>query len=204
MQGVNRVLADANVLYSRTLRDWLFLLKLETATGMYSICSTEDIIAEVLYALRRKNPTLDGQNTFNIRKLLVSSIDELISEFDGSVPNPYNDVNDSHIHSVAVCSGLEIVLTSDTGLLSLADSAREDLPYELMHPDDFFVLIDDSAPHVVKSVTSKQLNFWTERHSGSDKNRRSHLVEALKQAGCPNFALRVQGHLRSLAGAPGQ
>jgi hypothetical protein len=178
MHGINRVLADANLLYSRTLRDWLFLLKLETTTGMYSVCSTEDILSEVLYSYRRNNPTIDG-----------------------SIPNPFLDVNDSHLHAVAVSASIDILLTCDTGLLSVELATRDVLPYEVMHPDDFFLLIDDSAPHVVKSVTAKQVEYWESRQAGANEQRRPSLVEALIRAGCPNFGQRVQVHLKNLAGA---
>jgi len=201
MHGINRVLADANLLYSRTLRDWLFLLKLETATGMYSVCSTEDILSEVLYSYRRNNPTIDGQATSSLRKSLEASIDDFISGFDGSIPNPFLDVNDSHLHAVAVSASIDILLTCDTGLLSVELATRDVLPYEVMHPDDFFLLIDDSAPHVVKSVTAKQVEYWESRQAGANEQRRPSLVEALIRAGCPNFGQRVQVHLKNLAGA---
>ena len=42
---------DANVLYSRTLRDWMLMLRLE-ADGMYVVLTTEDILTEVLYHFR--------------------------------------------------------------------------------------------------------------------------------------------------------
>jgi predicted nucleic acid-binding protein len=201
MHGISRVLADANLLYSRTLRDWLFLLKFETTTGMYSVCSTEDILSEVLYSYRRNNPTINGQATSNLRKLLEASIDDFISVFDGSVPNPFLDVNDSHLHAVAVSSSIDILLTCDTGLLSVELATRDVLPYEVMHPDDFFLLIDDSAPHVVKSVTAKQVEYWESRQAGANERRGPSLVEALTRAGCPKFGLRVKGHLKNLAGA---
>ncbi|BDZ61537.1 hypothetical protein GCM10025873_13280 [Demequina sediminis] len=50
-----RVLLDANVLMSRTLRDAIFLIQIESP-GMFATCWTEDILAETLYHLRRRNP----------------------------------------------------------------------------------------------------------------------------------------------------
>ena len=54
---VTRVLIDANVLYSRTLRDWILLLEIESEARMFKVHWTEDILAEVLYRTRRKSPT---------------------------------------------------------------------------------------------------------------------------------------------------
>jgi hypothetical protein len=40
------VFADANVLYSRTLRDWTFLLSEES--GMYSVMSAREAVVEAM------------------------------------------------------------------------------------------------------------------------------------------------------------
>lgn len=45
---VTRVLVDANVLFSRTQRDWLFLLKLKSEGRIFTVSSTVDIIAETV------------------------------------------------------------------------------------------------------------------------------------------------------------
>ncbi|MGB4834514.1 MAG: hypothetical protein WBP28_00340 [Nostocoides sp.] len=70
------VLVDANVLYSRTLRDWLFLLKLRSEAGMFTVYATEDIIAEVLYRLRRDNPNEPGHFIAGIHDRIVANIDD--------------------------------------------------------------------------------------------------------------------------------
>lgn len=57
------MLVDANVLFSRTLRDWLFLLRNETEGGMFTVYATEDILAETLYRMRRKYPLAPGHLT---------------------------------------------------------------------------------------------------------------------------------------------
>lgn len=54
---VTKVLADANILYSRTIRNWLCLLYLRGGHDMFQILWTEDIMAETLYR-RRNNPFL--------------------------------------------------------------------------------------------------------------------------------------------------
>ena len=47
------VLPDANVLFSRTLRDWLFLLA--HRGRLYTVHSTEDILAETMAKYRIVN-----------------------------------------------------------------------------------------------------------------------------------------------------
>lgn len=103
-----RVLVDANVLYSRTLRDWLALLYLES-DSFFSVYWTEDILAEAMYL-----------------------------------------------------------------------------------PDDFFVLVDESAPDIVRAVVSKQQHYWLTRRS------RANLPQSLIAAGCQHFADRVRRHLRDI------
>ena len=109
------VLVDANVLYSRTLRDWLFLLKLRSEAGMFTVYATEDIIAEVLYRLRRDNPNKPGHFIAGIHDRIVANIDDRITDFqiDGSFPG--DDPDDAHVHAAAVASGARILLTDDSG-----------------------------------------------------------------------------------------
>lgn len=183
-----RVLVDANVLYSRTLRDWLFLLKLESNGGMFTVLATEDVIAETLYRLRRKNPTADGSLISSVHDRIVKNIDERISDFviDGSFLG--DDGDDAHVHAAAVAGGASIVLTDDNGW---SDAIADQLPYEVHHPDSFFTLTDDSAPHVVRSVVARQVEYFCRRDGRAD------LPGALQRAGCFEFAERVRRHLNS-------
>ncbi|MCH5643313.1 hypothetical protein [Gordonia sp. ABSL49_1] len=54
--SATRVFVDENVLWPKTLRDWLFLLRNATGGEMFTVCSTEDVVAEAIYTLRRKKP----------------------------------------------------------------------------------------------------------------------------------------------------
>ena len=49
------VFVDANILFSKTLMDWLFFLH-EENPGMFQLISTQDVFSEVLYNMRRNNP----------------------------------------------------------------------------------------------------------------------------------------------------
>ncbi|RNI24254.1 hypothetical protein [Flexivirga caeni] len=63
-----------------------------------------------------------------------------------------------------------------------------------MTPDEFFVLVDDAAPAVVRAVTCEQRDYWVSRTNEAD------LCAMLRGASCPEFAKRVLHHLHSLAG----
>lgn len=187
-----RVLADANVLYSRTLRDWLILLELQSGTGLFKNYWTEDILSEVLYRMRRERPGAPGRYIANVHDKIVNSleggrVDDF--EIDGSFPG--SDPNDQHVHAAAIACGASYVITMDGGFRS-ASIDPDALPYEVHSPDSFFVLVDDSAPRRVRAVTEEQDKYWSRRPGAKS------LADALRDAGCPEFAERVLQHLCQL------
>ena len=163
-----RVIVDANVLFSRTLRDWLSLLYLNNDT-LFSVHWTEDILAETISRLRRAHLDWSGG-------LITRISDRMRATFEGgrvddfaSVGSSYRgtDPNDQHVHDAAIACGAHILLTSDRGFTGPGVD-RDDLPYEIYRPDDFFVLVDDSAPEVASAATAEQLNYWFGRHGDVD------------------------------------
>ena len=187
-----RVFVDANVLYSRTLRDWIFLLKLNGSGNMFQLHCTEDVLAEALYHLRRDHPKWRGFQTSSIRQAMVDALDEIVTDFDPTIDYPGADPNDRHVHAAAVACRADILVTGDQGLLNMPDQSS--LPYEIYSPDEFFVQVDDSSPLLVMRVTEEQRVFW------AAKKRHKGLVVALEKAGCPQFGARVQKHLKTLSG----
>jgi hypothetical protein len=190
-----RVFVDANVLFSRATRDWLFLLRQET-DSMFQIHCTEDVLAETLYNLRRANPGWDGARTAHLRTHLAGSLDEILQDFDGSIEYTGDDPDDRHVHAAAVACNADILLTGDNGF---KHSASADLlPYSVYTPDEFFVLIDDSSSQQVQRVTEKQRQYWAQVAAKGRPTKT--LADALIDSQCPDFAIRVQGHLRTLSG----
>lgn len=183
------VLADANVLFSRTMRDWLFLLRNKSGGNLFVVYSTEDIIAEVVYRWRRANPEADGIITTRMHDLIVAQIDDRIEDFQMDDSYPGNDPDDQHVHAAAVSSGAGIVLTADTGFTELTDDQKDVLPYDIYTPDEFFVLADDSVPEVVRQVTVEQRDYWAAKPDSRS------LPDQLVAAQCPEFAARVRGYL---------
>jgi hypothetical protein len=87
-----RVLADANVLFSRTLRDWLILIQL--VPGPYTVYWTEDILAEVAYHLRKKHPDASGHVIPGIRRKITEALEGgRVDDFvvDGTFPGDVDD-----------------------------------------------------------------------------------------------------------------
>ena len=61
-------------------------------------------------------------------------------------------------------------------------------PYDVLHPDAFLTLLDDSAPELIRAATLSMNQYWFSK-TGS-----ANLPARLKKAGCPEFAERVRRH----------
>lgn len=194
------VFADANVLYSRTTRDWLFLLRRASAGGMFTVITSEDVIAETTYHLRKKFPLADGDMIATLHHQIANSCDDIVRKFPGGKKSPSADIHDSHVHAAATHAKADYLLTSDSGFTRLSDEVRDSLSYEVYTPDELFCLIADSAPQVVRNVAVEQIAYWASK-SEQDGRQRS-LVERLGAAGCPQFAVYVQTQIKQLAGIP--
>ncbi|MCB2412853.1 hypothetical protein LGT39_08340 [Demequina sp. TTPB684] len=154
-----RVFVDANVLFSRTLRD--------------------------------KRPDLPGKVVSDLRTLVIANLDELVDDF---VVEPWikqGDVDDAHVRAAAQARGFDMLLTADRGLLVEREMASPAL-YETISPDEFFVLLDDSSPDLVRTVVKEEMSYFVKRNGDAD------LPGRLRAAGCPEFAKRVNGHCHAL------
>lgn len=187
---VHKVVPDANVWFSRTLRDWVLMLELHG--GPYKTYWTEDILAEALYRLRRKHPQWDGGKITDIRRKITAATEGgCIDDFTVDGTSPWTDPNDQHVHAAALACSAGYLLTADEGFRDPAVDV-DALPYEVYRPDDFLQLIDDSAPEVVRKVIDEQVAYVMKRYGEAD------LCQALSNAGCPNFAGRVRDHLQTM------
>ncbi|MCW4355228.1 PIN domain-containing protein [Hoyosella sp. YIM 151337] len=188
--GLLRVLADSNVLYSRTLRDWLALLYLAPGGGgLFEVVWTEDIMAEVLYHLRKNNPFLDDEQVGGVRRRLAAVFATgLITGYQIDSSTGYPDVYDAHVHCAAVHGRADIIVTGNVRDFT----GMDEQPYEVYSPDDFFVLVDDSAPETVLSALRTQLRYYRE------KGGRFSLPEQLRTANAPQFAERVRQHMHRI------
>lgn len=192
-----RVFVDANVLYSKTLMDWLFLLRIENE-GMFQVYSTEDVLAEVLASMRKHQPNAPGHLTRRRAELMRECLDEVLADFPGhgDLPRPFtgSDAHDFHVHAAAVAGRADVILTADREVDITAEPDQES--YEVMHPDDFFLLVVDSNPRCLATVAREQLRYWQDRPS------HCQLDDALHRARCPQFAGRVRTALRQIALKP--
>lgn len=76
--GATRVFLDANILYSRTLRDWFCLLSQESGFDGIELFWSEDVLAEMIYHLRKKNPHLSDEQVGGWRRTLLKGFPDAI------------------------------------------------------------------------------------------------------------------------------
>ncbi|MGO3281094.1 MAG: PIN domain-containing protein [Brevibacterium aurantiacum] len=183
------VFVDANVFYSKTLRDWLFLLRRETGGDMFTVASSNDVIAEVLYQIRRNNSDGPGHLTSNPKETMEASLDELVRDFPGGMVFPGDDAHDTHVYAASITCGAAYLVTDDAGFHEVSD----ELPYEVHSADSFFQLIAENVPQVLDNVIRTQIAYYRGR---SDSKK---LSEALISANCPTFAEIVHRHLQAMS-----
>lgn len=181
-----RVFVDANVLFSRTLRDWLFLLRVESQGDLFHIHTTWDVITETGARLRDKHSHASGSLVSDLVEKCQTIFDDIITSYPGGAVQGLNDQEDWHVHHAAEACQAHILLTEDTGFTS------DETFYETYTCDEFFVEISTSAPAVVQQVVNFQAKYWAKRNG-------KPLPVALREARCPEFAGIVQTHLQRLA-----
>lgn len=163
-------------------------------TGLHAvICGQRGVRAgywaEVLYHLRKNNPFLDDEQVGGVRRRLAAVFATgLITGYQIDSSTGYPDVYDAHVHCAAVHGRADIIVTGNARDFT----GMDEQPYEVYSPDDFFVLVDDSAPETVLSALRTQLRYYRE------KGGRFSLPEQLRTAGAPRFTERVRQYMHRI------
>lgn len=162
--------------------DWMFMLRAKFE-GSFQTHSTEDVIAEASRSWRRQRPDMNGEAVYKRIALIRRNLDEILPDYQGDIPFSGRDKHDRHVHSAATACRADLLLTNDdpTDITTTPDNEC----YEIIRPDQFFLLLADSAPEAIRKVACEQEKYWRAK---SDRT----IVEALQRAGCPHFALRVE------------
>lgn len=181
------VFLDANVLFSRTLRDWVFLLRIATRGEIFTLATSEDVLAEAVARLRNRHPDQPASLIENLRDKVREYMDEIATGYPGGEVPWITDAGDWHVHHAAAHCGAQVLLSQDGGFTS------DETPYEAQNCDQIFCFIDKAAPAAVREAVAQQARYW------GAKEVALQLPEALGSAGCPDFADRVRFHLKELA-----
>lgn len=186
------VLPDANVLFSRTLRDWICLLTVSEIGQPYQLRWTEDILAELLYRLRRKFPTHDEGAICGVRdRLVLVAPSGRIAGYSITADLRDVDRHDAHVHAAAVHGRVNYVITDDGALQQFAADHDDELPYEVYTSDEFLMLVYESAPAIVEDTLVRQIRYHMRRNGVANPSK------ALLAAGAAEFSVVVRELLQS-------
>ncbi|MBC2586921.1 PIN domain-containing protein [Rhodococcus aetherivorans] len=193
--GVPSVLPDANVLYSRTLRDWICLLATRSGPPLFHLRWTEDILAELVYHLRKNHPYYSDRQIGGVRDKIVDivAVHGRISGYEIDPALAYPDEYDAHLHAAAEHGDVHYVLTNDRGFHEFAAHHDDRLGYEVYTPDDFLMLVYRDAVATVREALLDQIAYH--RRLGTPFN----LAARLEAAQAPHFAAAIREMMQAPA-----
>ena len=185
------VFVDANVLYSRTLRDWICLLALAGDGLSYHLLWSEDVLAEWIYHLRKKNPDLsDAAIGGHRRRLLNAFPHAMVTGYDPATVPATPDPDDRHVLAAATAAAADFLLTAH--LADFPTACVQD-QFEVISPDDFLNLMTDRNPGLIGQVLAQQLHYFRTRPINPNPACNvTDLCDRLTAAGAPRFAARLR------------
>lgn len=192
------VFVDANVLYSKTLRDWTLMLGQEC--NRFAVVSSQDCIIEALANIREKNVAGDGGVVRQIKASIEGALHDIIDDWPGGEIDGMPDEKDWHVVHAATHAQVQILVTDNLkDFAPVADS----LPFDLYSPDELLTLVAHNDPEAVAKVTRRQVEYWNrvaQHRVKSGKTEPKRLSEALRDAGARDFADVIDQTLRTLSG----
>ncbi len=193
------VFLDANILYSRTLRDWICIMALDSGQTAYQPRWSEDVLAEWVYGMRRADPVLSDHALGGLRRRLESAFpDAMVTGYDPNDVPATPDIYDRHVLAAAASVPVDILLTSDkTGIPA---EVCQQLGFELWTPDEFLNLVIDRHPTLVRRRLDHQIAYdrvralktRLEASTHTDEELREGAIGRLRKAGAVTFAERIR------------
>lgn len=192
------VFVDADVLWSATLRAWILNFATGSASGRspgFELVLTEAVIAEAVARWNDKHPRARGIVVTRMSEAL-REVATIVRDYDAEIPFPGSDEGDIHVHAAAVQAGAGYLVTNDRGFHDLPEEAKNELPYEIYHPDEFLTLVADQSRGRLRDATREMMHHLAPKDGESYK-----MVSSLEKNGAPVFAAMVDEELAVLAGA---
>lgn len=180
-----RVFLDANVLASKTLRDWILKLSLE-APFLLALFSSAEVLVETRRVFMRRNPEVAPEVVARLIELISSVLSDVVY-----VKKPLTGVEavnpgDVHVHWGAIRAEATHLVTSNLRDFPGAGVA----PYLAISPDAFLMTILETSPASVEIVARDERSYWSAQ--ADPALRVKSLGQALRDAGCPAFAEEVE------------
>lgn len=146
--GATLVFLDANILYSRTLRDWFSLISLNSGTEGIALRWSEDVLTEFLYNRRRDNPAASDHDIGRWRNVLTSSFpNAMISGYEiDPVLLEGKDKFDAHVLAAAAHGSVDYLVTAN---YQDFEQFEEQFEFEIFLPDDMLCLMKERRPDAV-------------------------------------------------------
>ncbi|MFY1618359.1 PIN domain-containing protein [Micromonospora sp. WMMD736] len=194
------VFIDANILYSRCLRDWLVMMALDSQHTAFELRWSEAVLAEAFYHLRRNHPGAPEQQIERWRDSLDENFPEAkVTNWEpGSIPCP-RDPNDHHVLAAAHAGRVDILVTQDGDVNDFQQCLDHvDAGIDVQHVDTFLCMIADRHPELVRRRFLSQVMYWQRRNKLSEEEAADSSTDSLDRAGAGRFAflLRTSEHFR--------
>lgn len=185
---IYKVVIDANILLSKTLRDWILRPCYGTGNAFYQVYLPQGVLDEFSYHWRKQHPQASDQARVRIVKAISASC-HLVEGYEVNPVPGYPDPHDLHVHAAAVHIDANALITNDSRLLDFAQSEEGEatLNYETLTADDFLLQIADYLPTEILAG----LYLDEEKYQEKVGNPRS-IPEQLKLCGAPAFARYLQ------------
>lgn len=187
------VLADANVLYSRVLRDYLLYAATQ---GVLEIRWSAEILAEVVEHLAENIAGFDVAAGVRLVAAMNGAFPSAEVEPDGKAEAavadlPLPDADDRHVLAAAVAVDADVLCTDN--LRDFPDDAMAEVGIRLMSADALLTLLVTEFPDGILAAHRLAVS---RRPDATDDST----LAALRRAGAPNAADHMAGLLRVATG----
>lgn len=154
---ISVVLADANILFSRTLRDYVLYAADE---GAIEVHWSREILAEMSRNLR-ENLGLSHDSTSRLEQLMNDYIEYALIEVDrgdlDSVESVEMDAKDRHVLAAALSADADILLTDNTKDFPASWMAEQGM--ELLTAGELLIRLAESFPDKMRAAHRKTVRY---------------------------------------------
>lgn len=154
---ISVVLADANILFSRTLRDYVLYAADE---GAIEVHWSREILAEMSRNLH-ENRGLSHASTARLEQLMNEYIEYALIEVDrgdlAAVESVEMDAKDRHVLAAALSADADILLTDNTKDFPTSWMAEQGM--ELLTAGELLIRLAESFPHKMRAAHAKVVRY---------------------------------------------
>jgi hypothetical protein len=177
-----RAFLDANIIVSKTLRDWFFKLSL-TDPNVLSLSCSELVLEEAKKAFRKRNPTAYSGVVEEWIEWIRSIFDHVVIDAPSSSDHVDGiSRHDLHVHRAALRAQATHLVTSNFRDFR----PRQPVPYRPCTPDALLVQIYLFHPRLIHEVSQSETAYWARRKHVDGPTKT--VPVALADAGAPLFA----------------